>query len=88
MSQFDVNNVITAFLDHRYENRADLVREIGAAMRGMNRPMNSLIAQVASACLEQPACTPEMTIRIGIMYGMVIGVLLERDRISRKGLAA
>jgi hypothetical protein len=84
---FDVNNVISAFLTEQYPERANLIAEIGAAMRQQSRPVQLLAAQVAHECLEQPFCTPEMTVRIGLMYGTVLGILMERDRMASKVLA-
>jgi len=86
MKHFDLANIAAAFLDHKIEEseRAELVKELGEAVRYPAKPMQLLVAQVAHECLEQPICTPETTIKIGIMYGLVLGVLCERDRKDRE----
>jgi len=90
MAKFDLTNVASAFVGHRIDEaeRAELVKELGAAVRMPAKPVQLLVAQVAHECLEQPACTPEMAIRIGIMYGLVLGVLCERDRLGTLESAA
>jgi len=82
MAKFDLTNVASAFVGHRIDEaeRAELVKELGAAVRMPAKPVQLLVAQVAHECLEQPACTPETVIKIGIMYGLVLGVLCERER--------
>jgi hypothetical protein len=84
--KYDVTNVVASFLRGEYEERAELVRELGAAARMPGREMHLLVKQVVEECLAQPLCTPETTVRIGVMYGMVIGTLLEKDRADRKRL--
>jgi hypothetical protein len=84
MKNFDVNNVVRAFLDGQFEDRASLVTELSSAVRQPSAVMKHLIVQVTEECLKTPNCTPFNTIQIGIMYGMVIGVLLERDRLAQK----
>ena len=78
---FDVTNVVAAFLNHQHPEdsvRAELIKELGEAVRYPAKPIQLLVAQVAQ--VEQPGCTPETTIKIGIMYGLVLGALLEEER--------
>jgi hypothetical protein len=81
---FDLTNVVAAFLAEQYPERAELVSELGAALRAHARPVQYLIAQVAHESVSQPGCTPAMTIEIGLLYGLALGVLLERDRLDRE----
>jgi hypothetical protein len=83
---FDVTNVVAAFLNHQHPEdsvRAELIKELGEAVRYPAKPIQLLVAQVAQECLEQEGCTPEITVRIALMYGLVLGVLAERDRAER-----
>lgn len=90
-AKFDVTNVVAAFLDRKWpedSERAALMSELGAAMRYPAKPIQLLTAQVAARCLEQPGCTPEITVRMAITYGLVLGVLCERDRAERERRAS
>lgn len=84
--KYDLTNVAGAFINHEYDEsvRADLVRDMGVAVRTPSNSVRLLIAQVAHECLEQPGNTPITTIQIGIMYGLVLGVLCEQDRLARE----
>ena len=82
---YDVNGIIAQFLGtERNPEQRELVLRIGAAMRDRGQAVNGLVAQVAHECLNQPRCTPEVTVRIAIMYGMVLGIEMEKDRVSRE----
>jgi hypothetical protein len=84
--KFDLTEAARLIIDHKLDEseRAELVRELGKAIRYPSRPLQLLVAQIASECVEQPGCTPEITIRIGMIYGALIGILAERDRVSRE----
>jgi hypothetical protein len=84
--KYDLTAVIAKFIDHKYEEseRAELVREVNAYMASRTREPNWLAAQVAEHCVETPGCTPSVTIKIGLMYGIVVGVLAERERAERE----
>lgn len=85
---YDLTNIAAAFLQHQIpeSERAELISEMSSAVRMPTKPVQLLVAQVAQECLEQPACTPEITIKIGIMYGLALGVLCERDRRAREAM--
>jgi hypothetical protein len=84
--KFDLTEAARLVIDHKLEEseRAELVRELSKAVRYPSRPMQLLIAQVAQECVGQALCTPETTIRIGVLYGALLGVLAERDRVERE----
>jgi hypothetical protein len=67
-------------------DRAQLFAEFTQALNYPAAPQRLLVAEVAQACLEQPGCTPEITVRIAINYGLVLGVLLEKERAGRREL--
>ena len=83
-ARFDVSNVISSFLQGLYDERAELTRTLGAEMQVQSPVVRQLVRDVVYACAEQPGCTPEITVRYSITAGMVLGVLLERDRLLRE----
>lgn len=84
MKNFDVNGVIMEFLEGRVESRADLMREIMDAMGQRNRATTTLTAAIAHHAASAPLATPETVVKTGIIYGMVLGILLEREYMSRQ----
>lgn len=84
--KYDLTNIAAMFLNHELEEsvRTELIKHCSEAVRYPSKPVQRLVAQVAQECLEQPACTPEVTIRIGLMYGMALGILCEQDRAARE----
>ena len=82
MANYDVGEVTAAFLNNALPGRAELVLEIGKAVREQ-RVVKRLCIQVAEEAVAQQA-NPATTIQIGLMYGMVIGILLEKERAERQ----
>lgn len=82
MANFDVTGVVTEFLRGKIPERKNLVHEITDAMRG-NPAIFGLIAEVGHNCVEHNH-TAVQTINLGLMYGMVLGILLERERAERQ----
>jgi hypothetical protein len=84
--KYDLNSIAKDFIEHQIDStrRAELVKEMGELVRYPSKPIQLLLAQVAHECIEQPGCTPVITIQIGVMYGLVLGVLCEEERAARK----
>ena len=84
--KYDLTEAACLVVDHKLDEseRAEIMNELSKAIRMPSRPIQLLAASVGAHCIEQVGCTPEMTIRIGMMYGALIGVLAERDRADRE----
>jgi hypothetical protein len=80
--RFDISNVIAAFLRGQYPERPELVREMTKAFAMPSQAIKHLVDEVGNHAA-QNNCTPVQTVGVGIMYGLVLGILLERDRVGR-----
>jgi hypothetical protein len=76
--QFDVDGVVRHFLNDKSSERANLVHEITSAFRD-SRAVRELSSTVAHEAM-QAGSSPEQVIGIGLMYGMVVGIYLEKLR--------
>lgn len=80
--QYDVTTMIRRFLNDPNEAGAtDLRNEIKAAMID-NNAVKDLISVIGGACMEHGK-SPVDTIAAALLYGMVIGIQLEKDRTGR-----
>jgi hypothetical protein len=79
---YDFDIVVREFLNNHYPERAELVLEVGKAVRSLPimRMLGSEVAQEAMA----GSTSPEQVIAIGLLYGMTIGILLEKEKSSRR----
>ena len=81
---YDVTNVVAEFLSNHYgRTRADLVAEMTEALNQNIGPIHQLMAEVGHEAIAQ-SYSPVQLIRLGVMYGSVIGILLEKDRVTRE----
>lgn len=81
--KYDINGMIKAFLNNQVPDRAQLVKEMRLACIH-SREAQRLLRQVLEESLERGA-QPATCVNIAMMYGMVVGILLERDRATRDG---
>jgi hypothetical protein len=80
---YDLTNVIAAFLENTNPSeRAELVRFFGQEIR-TSRAGKILVGQIGTHCVEG-GTNPIQLLQMGIMYGMVLGVLLEKDKAERE----
>jgi hypothetical protein len=79
--KYDINGMIKAFLDNQVADRAILVKEMRLACIH-SREAQRLLRQVLEESLSKGA-QPATCVNIAMMYGMVVGVLVERDRTER-----
>ena len=78
-THYDVNEVIQQFLQNKFQERAELIREIHGALRD-SRASKMLLAEVANSAMEN-RLGPIEGISLGVMYGIVLGILMEKQRI-------
>jgi hypothetical protein len=81
MIDFDVSNVVNEFLKHNTPERRELIKEFREEVI-RNPAMRRLVAEVGQEAVHNQA-DPVMCIGLGLLYGMVLGVFLERDRQER-----
>ena len=79
---YDVSEVINMFRNHRFSERADLMTEIQNAMRD-SLPTKLLIAEIGEQAFQNSA-NPVQVIGLGLWYGIVLGILMEKERLGRK----
>lgn len=65
--------------------KAALVKAAAEAVRYPAAPMQALLAAVTQACLEQPGATPMTVLMTGVLYGLAVGILCEKERGARRG---
>jgi len=78
----DVTGLIQKFHDGGCPDRKDLIRFFQEAMN-FNRAAKVMLAQVCDECAKNNL-PPVHAMGCSMMYGMVLGVLIERDRIERE----
>jgi hypothetical protein len=81
--KYDVDAVTRSFLNNEIPERAALVQEIGEAVRSLPI-MRKLGAEVVQEVMSQPGMGPEGVIAIGILYGAVLGICLEKEKSARR----
>jgi hypothetical protein len=82
MAQFDISNVVRHFLNSSTPERRELMKEFREEVI-RNPAMRRFVSEVGQEAMKNRA-TPVMTLGIGVLYGMALGVLLERDRTREK----
>lgn len=80
-SKYDINGMIKAFLSNQVPDRAQLVKEMRIACIH-SREAQRLLKQVLAESLDRGA-QPATCVNIAMMYGMVVGIIMERDRQTR-----
>ena len=78
----DFDEAIHKFLTHKYPERRELVERVTAAFRDL-QSLKVFTVEVAQNCLENRQM-PVQVIQTGMMYGIVLGILMERDRAAQK----
>jgi hypothetical protein len=81
MQDYDVTGITQEFLVNRIPERAELVRFFTGAMNA--RVVKALVAEIGNAAANN-GTSPIQTVGLGLMYGMTLGVLLEKDRVRRE----
>jgi hypothetical protein len=83
--RYDLTNVAAAWRAGLYDDvRPKLFADLTKEAQASAGPVARMVQQIAQHAAEQPGCTPEMTVRIAMAYGMCLGVLLEQDRLQRE----
>ena len=79
MAQFDVTEVVREFLGGAYaRERNELISEFSRAFEE-NRALKLMLAEIGAECADLKD-KPIRAVGRGMMYGMALGVLLERER--------
>lgn len=81
-SQFDVTNVTEAYLQRKFDEQAALVAEFREAVIHC-RPLAMHLLPMLAVEAHKAKATPVMCVQIGLMQGLALGVLMERDRLAR-----
>ena len=81
VANYDVDQIVREFLRWKFPERADLVKEMSAAIRDSGA-VRGLTIEIGQAAVENRQ-TPAQLIQNGLMYGMVLGILMERERRTR-----
>jgi hypothetical protein len=80
--QFDITEVTRQFLANQLPERYDLIREFREWVATTNQG-KMFVAEVCGEALMQKAMPTDLA-GIALMYGMALGVSLERHRITKQ----
>lgn len=75
--KYDVSQVVAQFLANKFPERRELVHEITDAMRD-NIVVQNLLVEIGQNAVKN-RMMPVDCIGLGVMYGMVLGILLEKE---------
>ena len=75
--------MIRQFLKDHSEERINLMRELEHLFSFPSAPLKELMAQIGMAAVNAKQ-TPVQLLGCGIMYGMALGIRMEKERASRK----
>lgn len=79
---YDIETITKILLDNQLANRPELVRQFRDAI--MHMPVcKQLLANILSECLEKGKQPAELGMA-GLIYGMVLGVNLEKYRAAQE----
>lgn len=82
-ANYDVDEVINQFLHGGMESdRRELMREFTDAMRSSNRS-KELVIEIGHHA-QTNGLRPTDMIALGVIYGMSLGVLMEKERAARR----
>lgn len=84
-SNFDVSNVVRAFLRRMFDEQPELIKEFTQAVAHERRITGELLPMMAVE-VHKNSASPVQCLQIGLIQGMALGVLLERDRQARMKL--
>jgi hypothetical protein len=79
--EFDLNNVLAAYRRFELPERSELIRKIGPEIM-REREGRLLAAEIGEECYRQ-GLNPISAIAFTLAQGIVVGILLERDRAER-----
>jgi hypothetical protein len=80
--QYDVNEVVSQFLQRRFEDRGAMMRELQPVI--VNSPqVKQLLAEIMPAAADNQLA-PTGVCALGITYGILLGIYLERERAQRE----
>lgn len=80
-AKYDVSEVTKQLLRNTLDGRAELMKEMSDNIRDCNE-VKRLLIQVGKHAVEGGS-TPLQLMQLGLMYGMVLGVYLEKERAAR-----
>ena len=86
-ARYDVNGVTEEFLAGRCKDRPDLVKEFVAALNQNCGPTAALLAELGHELIDKEYMNPLQVMKLCLMYGMTLGVLLEKERNERHAYA-
>jgi len=79
--QHDVSEVIKQFLAGKCSERGELIREFSLAIQH-NLQTKLLLSEICHEAINSKL-TPLHSVALGMMYGMTLGVLMEKERTER-----
>ena len=80
-ASYDTSEVTRRFLAGQYAERNDLVREFTQAIAN-TAAMRHLLAEIGQEAAANNL-GPVQVLSLGLMYGLTLGVLLEKERAER-----
>lgn len=78
VQNYDLNEVIKQFMYRKFPERNDLVKFFGKAIRTERVPQRFL-SEIVVESLKSTNGTPSECMALALMYGMVIGALVEKQ---------
>jgi hypothetical protein len=78
-ANYDVNEVIRQYVHNAIGERPALIKEITAGLRDSRAAMH-LLSEIGEACLKNNM-GPLEGLSFSLMQGIVIGILLEKERL-------
>jgi hypothetical protein len=78
VANYDLNEVIKAFMRREFPERNDLVKFFGNAIRTEKVP-NRFLSEIVTEALRSTNGQPADCMALALMYGMVIGALVEKQ---------
>jgi hypothetical protein len=83
--RYAVGYVVSSFLNDSCPDQDVVARELAAELRGRNPQLLLLCAEVAHEVAAAKADYPT-TLQIALLYGVVVGVFLEKNRVKKGNL--
>lgn len=78
---YDLDFVAKSYLANRCPDQQDVEREIGNEVR-CQKVVYELVAEVTHEIVRQQA-NPHLSVQIALIYGISLGIFLERDKAER-----
>lgn len=76
---YSLDDVLSGFLAGHFADRAELVKAMRHEVNCNTPRMAGLLADLAREVLKE-SYGPVPTMKLGMMYGLVLGILMEREQ--------